>query len=44
MRGGAVAAQRAYAEEPAGAADKCPDLKELGKKSRPPGFSVRSLP
>jgi hypothetical protein len=33
--------QRAYAEEPAGAADKCPDLKEIGRKSRPAGFSVR---
>jgi len=29
----------AYAEGPAIAADKCPNLKELGKKSRAPGFT-----
>ena len=31
--------QRAYADGPSAAADKCPNLKELGKKSRDPGFS-----
>eukprot|EP00961_Rhodomonas_salina_P173057 2333400-Rhodomonas_salina.4 len=31
----------AYAEEPAAAADKCPNLPELGKKFRPADFSVR---
>ena len=29
----------AYADGPAIAADKCPNLKELGKKSRAPGFT-----
>eukprot|EP00960_Hanusia_phi_P057172 763482-Hanusia_phi.AAC.6 len=33
---------RAYAEEPAAAADKCPDLKEISKKSRPSDFTVRN--
>ena len=30
---------RAYADDNSAAADKCPNLKEMGKKSRPPGFS-----
>ena len=32
-------AQKAYGEGPSAAADKCPNLKELGKKSRMPGFT-----
>jgi hypothetical protein len=30
---------RAYAEGPAAGAEKCPNLKEIGKKSREPGFT-----
>jgi len=30
---------RAYADGPSAAANKCPDLKALGKKSREPGFT-----
>ncbi|EKX52148.1 hypothetical protein GUITHDRAFT_133874 [Guillardia theta CCMP2712] len=34
-----IAKKRAYADEPAAAADKCPNLKEISKKSRPSDFT-----